>query len=388
MAITHNTQLSFIEINSEPNVMKRILPLLLVLPLGAYAFACKSTNNNDGTDTAGETPAGTNPGDPGAPGTNPGDPNQPGGPTGPATPDELKTNPIEGIDPAKAVLEAGAFTDGPVWHAGVGALYFTTPLGEGGLYRMKPDGSVIKLRDGNKIAGTTPIGTTINGAGDLITVDAKRVTRAAVAGDAGGAEVVVATGYTPGATADAGAGANGQFDTLNDVVSRKDGTLYVTDPGYFATPISNRIYRIDPSGKVQVVEAFDDVPRPNGIAISPDEKNLYVGFSAPVQGTLPFIRKYTVNADGTLGEWTKFIDVGPADSSPDGLAIDRAGNLYVATKAGIEVYKADGTKWGVVAVPEKPTGMTFGGTDMKTLYITSEGVKIWQINTKVAGLSQ
>lgn len=355
--------------------MKRILPLLLVLSVGV---GCKDKASDDENKTTDKND--TKPGAPGAPG-------KPGAPA--ATQEELNTNPIEGAPAVAPILEAGTFTDGPVWHAGMGVLFFSTPLGDGALFRMLPDGRVLKVRDGNRDQGTMPIGNTVSAAGDLITVEAKRVVRSAAAG--GDLAVIASRWGTPAPppAADAGAAAaDGTFDTLNDVVARKDGTLYVTDPGYFATPVANRIYRIDPSGAVQVVESFDDVPRPNGIALSPDEKTLYVGFTAPMQGTLPFIRKYIVNDDGTLGEWTKFKDIGPEDSSPDGLAVDKAGNVYVATRAGIEVYKANGTAWGTLAVPEKPTGMSFGGEDMKTLFITTEGVKIYQAKLKVTGISQ
>jgi gluconolactonase len=354
--------------------MKRILPLVL-LPLSLYAFACKSSSNGDnGTDGDGTN----EPGD----GTNP-DGTGPGG-RGPVDPNEKNINPTADLQPASAVLEAGQFTDGPVWHAELGVLFFATPLGEGALYRMLPDGRVLKVRDGNRLAGTTPIGNTVSPAGEVITVEAKRVVRMPLEG---GEPTPIATGWSGGVPPPPAQG-DGTFDTLNDVVARKDGTLYVTDPGYFGTPIANRIYRIDTAGIVQVVEAFEDVPRPNGIALSPDEKTLYVGFTSPVQGTMPFIRKYIVNDDGTLGEWTKFTDVVPADSTPDGLAVDRVGNVYVATKSGVEVFKPDGQVWGKIAVPEKPTGMTFGGPDMKTLYVTTEGIKIWQVQMKVTGVSQ
>lgn len=354
--------------------MKRLLPWLLLLSVGA---GCKDTSKDDVSTN--KDPS--NPGQPGGPGS----PGAPG-----VTQEELNTNPIEGAPAPAPVLETGTFTDGPVWHAGMGVLFFSTPLGEGALYRMLPDGRVLKVRDGNRDEGTTPIGNTVNAAGELITVEAKRVVRAAAAG---GDLAIVASRWgspaPPPGNAEGGVPAvDGTFDTLNDIVARKDGTLYVTDPGYFATPLANRLYRIDPSGGVQVVESFDDVPRPNGIALSPDEKTLYVGFSAPAQGTLPFIRKYLVNDDGTLGEWTKFKDIGPEDSSPDGLAVDKAGNVYVATRAGIEVYRSNGTPWGTVAVPEKPTGMSFGGEDMKTLFITTEGVKIYQTKLKLTGIAQ
>jgi gluconolactonase len=365
--------------------MKCILPLMLVLSIGATAYGCKDKSDDD-----------KKPGNPNGP-ERPGGPGSSGNPGAP-TPEEINTNPVERIEPPTAVLEAGAFTDGPVWHAGMGVLFFSTPLGDGALYRMLPDGRVLKIRDGVAAQGTQPIGNTVNAGGDIITVEAKRIVRTAAAG---GDPTVIATSYAggppvpgPPAGPDAGAGpppaTPGQFDTLNDVVARKDGTLYVTDPGYFVMPEpqANRIYRIDPSGNVQVVEAFEDVPRPNGIALSPDEKTLYVGFTAPMQGTVPFVRKYIVNDDGTLGEWTKFVDIGPENSSPDGLAVDKVGNLYVATRAGVQVYKSDGKPWGTIEVPEKPTGLSFGGEDMKTLYITSEGTKIWQVKTKLAGIAQ
>ncbi|MBX3203888.1 MAG: SMP-30/gluconolactonase/LRE family protein [Labilithrix sp.] len=358
--------------------MKRILPLLLVLTLGATAFGCKGKSKDDDK----------NPGDPANPGGEQPGANEPGAPTA----EDRTTNPIEGIEPPTAILEAGAFTDGPAWHAGKGVLYFSTPLGDGALFHMLPDGRVLKDRDGVSAQGTQPIGNTVNAAGELVTVEAKRVVRQAAEG---GNLDVIAINYSNApapapAPGDAGAPASGdgQFDTLNDVVARKDGTLYVTDPGYFATPTANRIYRIDPAGKVQVVEAFDSIPRPNGIALSPDEKTLYVGFTAPLAGTLPFVRKYIVNEDGTLGEWTKFVDVGPENSEPDGLAVDKVGNVYVATKAGVEVYKPDGNPWGTVPIPEKPTGLAFGGEDLKTLYITTGGEKIWQLKTKLAGIAQ
>lgn len=367
--------------------MKRTLPLLVVLVLGGVAVACKDDSSNK-PKQAGATPGGEQPG--GDNGENPG-----GGPGNPPTAEEMSTNPTDGLQPATAVLEAGAFTDGPVWHAGMGVLFFSTPLGDGALFRALPDGRVLKVRDGVLKDGTQPIGNTVNPAGEIVTVEAKRIVRSPAAG---GDAILIADKYT-GADApppdplnpDAGAPQiqAGAFDTLNDVVSRKDGTLYVTDPGFFAEAQANRIYRITPDGKtVQVVEAFDDVPRPNGLVLSPDEKTLYVGFTQPVAGTLPFIRKYIVNDDGTLGEWTKFVDVGPEESNLDGLATDKVGNVYAATKAGIQVYKPDGSPWGTIAVPEPPTGMTFGGADLKTLYITTTGTKVWQVQAKLSGLSQ
>jgi gluconolactonase len=352
--------------------MKRLLSLFLVLPIGIYA-ACSSS----GSDSA----AATTP----APGTNgdaavSGDASGPEGDAAVASPEEMTKNPIAGIAAAKIAIDTGAFTSGPVWSIKESVLFFTTPLGAGALYRLKPDGTATKVRDG--IAGQLPIGTTIDKAGNLFTVEDKRITRGSASMDAGAA-TVIAAGYDE-VGADAGPTA---FDTLKDAVVGATGTVYATDPGYFAAPIANHIFRITPAGKVIVVEAFPDVPRPNGLALTPDGKGLYIGFTQPMMGTKPFIRKYAVNADGTLGAQATFVEL-DTDMQPDGIEVDQAGNLFVATKAGIMVFKSDATKIGVVAVPEQPTACAFGGADLKTLYITTQGTHIYQITVNVAGTVQ
>ena len=236
--------------------MKRFLSLLLVVPIGLYAScASKSADTQSTTDTTDPADAAA------APSTN-------GADSGPvATPEEMTKNPIAGIAPAKVTLDTGAFTSGPVWSAKEGVLFFTTPLGTGGLYRMRPDGSAMKVRDGNPTTGEIPIGNTLDRAGNLITVEAKRISRASTAADAG-APTPIVTGYDDPAT-DAG---HATFDTLKDAVISANGTVYATDPGYFTAPVANRIFRITAAGKVTVVEAFPDVPRPNGIALTPDGK--------------------------------------------------------------------------------------------------------------------
>lgn len=354
--------------------MRRFLSLLIVLPVVA-ASACSSKSNDGGNAPAPAAPP------PAATGDNPGGPAGPGGPSAPApSVDELNKNPIEGVAPAKPILQTDAYTDGPIWHAGLGVVFFSMPLGGGALFRMRPDGSAMKVRDGDAVSGAVPIGNTVDKSNVLLTVEAKRLLKGTPTPDAG-TPAVLATGFsTPGGQV--------PFDTLNDAVVRDDGTVYVTDPGYFGTPAANRVYQITPQGQVLVADLFEDVPRPNGIALSPDQKTLYVGFSQPQQGTVPYIRSYYVNADGTLGEHMKFIDVQPADSQPDGIEVDKAGNVYVAVKTGIDVFKSDGSKIGSIGIPEQPTAMAFGGKDMKSLFVTTQGTKIYQVNVNVPGIAQ
>lgn len=351
--------------------MNRLLALFLVLPIGLYG-ACSSS----GSDATAGTPP---PGGDGVDGGGTSDAaDVPDGPV--ATPGEMTKNPIEGIGAPTVAIDTGEFTGGPIWSAKEGVLFFTTPLGNGGLYRLLPDGTATKVRDG--VAGEPPIGNTIDKTGNLVTVEAKRITRGSASLDAG-APTPIATGYDDVA-AEAGTGA---FDTLKDAVVTANGTIYATDPGYFAAPIANRIFKVATTGKVTVVEAFVDVPRPNGIALTPDGKGLYIGFSQPMQGTKPFVRKYVVNADGTLGAQAKFLEL-DMDMQPDGIEVDLAGNVFIATKAGVMVFKADATKIGVVTVPERPTACAFGGKDLKTLYITTQGTRIYKVTVNVPGIVQ
>jgi gluconolactonase len=358
--------------------MKRIITLGLILPLIVAIGACKHSSSS-GDDQNGGGPGGGQPG-PGAPGGgqgNPGDGNQ-------ASAEDLKKNPIDGIQPPTVILEAGEFTLGPVWHVQQEVLFFSTPLGAGALYRMRDDGSAMQVRAGDATTGAIPIGNTVMKGGKLITFEAKRV-MAGGEDPKGAAAAPIANSY-PGA-----AGAPAPFDTLKDGVARADGTIFMTDPGFFVPDpgaAANRIYRITPDGQVSVVDAFEDVPRPNGIALSPDQKSLYVGFSLPQAGVKPYVRKYFVNDDGTLGEHKKFVDIDPVDSQPDGIEVDQAGNVYVASKTGIQVFKQDGTSIGTIAVPEIPTGMAFAGKDLKTMYITTQGVHIYQVDVNVPGIVQ
>lgn len=327
--------------------MKRIS--LLVLPLALLAAACSSkSDDSSGGDISAE---------------------------------EMNKNPIQGIAPAKVLIDTGSYTDGPVWHAGEGVLFFTVPIGDGdvpGLYRVRPDGSAMKVRGGSIKKGDIPVGNAVNENGDLITAEAKTLLR----GSPSGAPAPVAAAY-PG---DKGMT---PFDTLNDAVVMKNGTMFVTDPGYFADPppMANRLYRIGADGAVTVADKFDNVPRPNGVALSPDQKILYVGFERPPAGVKPYIEKYYVKEDGSLAEHSHFAEL-DIDASPDGVEVDKAGNVYVANKAGVTVFKADGKKIGNVAIPEQPTGLAFGGTDFKTLYVTTQGTKIYSLKVNVTGINQ
>jgi gluconolactonase len=172
------------------------------------------------------------------------------------------------------------------------------------------------------------------------------------------------------------------FGRPNDLVVGRNGNVYFTDSG--AAPGARgaqpakavakpAVYRIPPSGKLERVAA--DIERPNGIQLSPDEKTLYV---ANTQGE--HVLAYDVAPDGTIGKRRDFARLAGWSkgetgwsSGADGLAVDAAGRLYVASNAGIEVFGPRGEALGVIALPKKPQNLAFAGPDKHTLYVVGRG---------------
>ncbi|MDD9936209.1 MAG: SMP-30/gluconolactonase/LRE family protein, partial [Myxococcales bacterium] len=152
------------------------------------------------------------------------------------------------------------------------------------------------------------------------------------------------------------------FSSPNDVTMRSDGNLYFTDPAWQVGDrpelLPQRAYRRDPSGTVHVI---DDIPRANGITLSPDETRLYVSD----QGS---VRVYDLADDGATGTSASFVS-----SGSDGMAVDCAGNLYITTGGEVRVFAPDGQALGAITLPggaDGTTNVAFGGADRLTLYIT------------------
>ena len=378
--------------------MKRILSCSLVLVSAMAAFACSKSASNpadpgpgDNTDPVLEEDAAAPPvideagtdADAGpAPGTE--------DPTG---------NPIL-LGAARSVRTftppggAALFVDGPQWSALRDALYVSLPFatnlsgGKGILTTFKSDGTnYTELRAGDKIT-TGVVGNSVDKDGHLISAELKSITRTNATT---GAVTVIATGYST----DGDAAALVPFDGPNDLIGLKDGSIFFTDPGYSVDPrpAVGHLFRIAPNGIAAIAASYDYNPSPNGIALSKDEKSLFVSFTAPAGGTPPFVRKYTVNTDGSLADMGKLVEM-PIDSDPDGLAVDDNDNLFVALKTGIAVYKPSGEPYGGAGakvpqtlIPGEVTSLTFGGADRKSLFVTTSG-KVLEFKTKFPGLRQ
>lgn len=171
-----------------------------------------------------------------------------------------------------------------------------------------------------------------------------------------------------------------RLNSPNDATFKSNGDLYFTDPPYGLPKGANDparelryagVFRASPDGKVTLLTR--EMTWPNGIAFSPDEKTLYVAQSDPAKAVWMALE---MKPDGTLGQSRVFFDAtawvksGKLPGLPDGLKIDKAGNLFAAGPGGINVFSPDGTFLGRINTGV-PTANCRFGDDGSTLYITA-----------------
>jgi gluconolactonase len=179
-----------------------------------------------------------------------------------------------------------------------------------------------------------------------------------------------------------------RFNSPNDLIYRSDGTLYFTDPPYGLLKQDDDpakeltfngvfLYR---NGRLQAI--IKDLTRPNGIALSPDEKTLYVANSDEKKR---FWMRYDVAADGTVSNGRIFYDLAGAKEQgiPDGLKVDSQGNIYAAGPEGVWVFSPNGTHLGTIQPGETAANCAWG-QDGKTLYITAS-TSVYRIRVAIPG---
>jgi gluconolactonase len=182
------------------------------------------------------------------------------------------------------------------------------------------------------------------------------------------------------------------LNSPNDLTVDHDGGIYFTDPafGRWEGPPPNfqGVYYLAP-GASEPKLVVDDVSKPNGVILSLDGHVLYVVNSWSVD-----IRAYHLSGPGTVKESGKFGTLvlpegqAKADSTQasggDGLTIDELGNLYITSKAGVQVFNLMGERLGIIETPEKPANCAFGGADMQTLFITAQK-SLYAVKLEVKG---
>lgn len=279
-----------------------------------------------------------------------------------------------------------AFTEGPTVDAD-GNVYFTDLVSER-IMKLSSAGVLSTFRANSNTAN----GLLIDTGGRLIAAEGADSTRTGVLVKrkpqvtrtdlrTGRIEVLVDTSHVPA------------LRGPNDVTMDGKGRIYFTDLTGAA------VYRIDGPGKVERILTAPQVERPNGIQVSPDDKILYLIEANQAEGGARLIRAYDLRPDGTVANMRVHYNFYPGRSG-DGMSIDSRGNLYVSaglnarrgtsetldTKCGVHVISPDGKLLRLIPIPEDTiTNNAFGGTDMRTLYVTA-GKTLYKVRTDIAGL--
>ncbi|TWU19884.1 SMP-30/gluconolactonase/LRE family protein [Allorhodopirellula heiligendammensis] len=279
-----------------------------------------------------------------------------------------------------------AFTEGPAWHQPTNSVYFTDTTNHR-IMRRDASGSLSVYRtpsgDANGLAFDQQLRLIACEGGR----DSRRVTRTELDGT-----ITILTSDFNGK----------KYNSPNDVTVDSQGRIYFTDPRYgqqdgmeiFAadgSPIEG-VYRIDPDGAVTQILA-SEVHRPNGIAISADEKFLFVADNDNRKRGNRKLWRFDLKADGSvdpvsqkeLFDWRTELGV---DRGPDGMCVGPQGNLYVTAGLNFDaqptevpriyeagVYVIDPSGKGLlnfIPIPQDVvTNCTFGGDDGKTLFVTA-----------------
>jgi gluconolactonase len=255
------------------------------------------------------------------------------------------------------------WAEGPAWFAPGRYLVWSDIPNDRMLRWDETDGSVSAFRQPSRNSN----GNTVDAMGRLVTCEhgARCVSRT----EFDGRRTVLADRYD-----------GKRFNSPNDVVVKRDGSIWFTDPSYGidsdyegdAAPseIGGRnVYRVDPStNRVTVVAS--DFEQPNGLAFSPDESLLYIadtGITHSADGPR-HVRRFVVAADGASlsgGEVFATCPVGVYD----GFRVDVHGNLWLSAGDGVHCHAADGTLLGRIAIPEVVANVCFGGPKCHRLFI-------------------
>jgi gluconolactonase len=279
-----------------------------------------------------------------------------------------------------------AFTEGPTVAAD-GSVYFTDIITQR-IMKLGADGVLSVFRERSNAAN----GLLIDPQGRLIACEGAEFTRPGV--KVSGIPRVTRTDLATGAVEVLAERVDGRpLVGPNDITIDSKGRLYFTELN------GSAVYRIDAPGRVVRILAAPDVQRPNGIQVSPDDRTLYLVEANGAEGGARLIRRYDLQPDGTVRNMRVHYDFSPGRSA-DGMSIDSQGNLYasagmnqlrgtaetLATKTGVYVISPQGTLVKFIPIPEDYiTNNAFGGTDMRTLYVTA-GKTLYKLRTDVPGL--
>ena len=298
-----------------------------------------------------------------------------GGPDEPAAPGAgaiLRVDPrLDALVPADARIEKLAdgfvFTEGPVWIQSESRLLFSDVRANAIYQWTEAEGAsafIDPVFEGD-VTGRRSVssnGLTLDAAGRLIICEHgnRLISRL----EADGTRTTLVDNYE-----------GGRLNSPNDAVYSTDGWLYFTDPPYGLEGLEespmreldfNGIYRLSPDGELELL--FADQTRPNGIALPPDERTLYVANSDADDKVW---YAYDLGEDG-LSNQRVFYDVNDqtAPGAADGMTVDLAGHIFATGPGGVWIFAPDGTHLGTIQLEEVVANAAWGD-DGRTLYMTA-----------------
>jgi gluconolactonase len=181
-----------------------------------------------------------------------------------------------------------------------------------------------------------------------------------------------------------------QLNSPNDIVCRRDGRIYFSDPPYGRAKFYGverpqeldfqGVYRVgaDPKSTELLVDDFD---RPNGLCFSLDESRLFINDTARKH-----IRLFDVTPSGTLTNGRVWAETkGDKPGAPDGMKIDSVGNVYCCGPGGIHVFAPDGGLREIIETPERTANFAWGDNDYRSLFITAS-TSLYRIRVETPGL--
>jgi gluconolactonase len=251
-------------------------------------------------------------------------------------------------------------TEGPVWSLEGFLLFSDTAANT--LHKFIPGKGVEAA--GDRPGG--PSGNAFDEKGSLYTCETRE--RRVVRVDKKGKVDVLASQYQ-----------GKRLNAPNDIVVRRDGVVYFTDPA-FGSQQDKRdldfygIYRISSKGEMDAVAKWKT--RPNGIALAPNGRTLYVTDSDARN-----VRAFDLDRNGVPSNERVVIPNVPG--VPGGIRTDEKGNLWVAAKQ-VYVYSAQGKLLNTLELGEPPSNLAFGDGDFETLYITA-GTSVYRVRPGVKG---
>ena len=262
------------------------------------------------------------------------------------------------------------FTEGPLWLPD-GSLLFQD-LKADTTYRLKTGSSAEPLRQSTEAAN----GQTFDSLGGIIFCEqnGRRVSR--MNRDGIGVSTV-AESYE-----------GRRLNSPNDIITSRSGRVYFTDPAYgVPSPEAKElpfqgVFAISPD-LTSVELLLDDFEKPNGLALSPDERVLYVCDTGKYH-----VRAFDVDQNGNPDASSSrvFATLDPGQpGGPDGMKVDRDGRVYVAVALGVWVFESSGKLLGILELPKRPSNLAWSGVDGKTLAITMVD-HVCQVRLNVSGM--